>query len=270
MTTQLITPAEFMTGGPAPVNGNTPWAGRYATVLRRVVAEHAAAAQRRRPAALTPSGMGEVCDRRVVAAVAGLPAVNQVSDPWPSIVGTAVHAWLAEAFTADNQRTGRLRWIAEQKVAPHPDHPGTADLYDVADGGSVTDHKVLGQTSLTKLRTAGPPRRYLVQLLLYGLGYRRLGLPVERVVLAAYPRTGARLDGLYVWDHPWTAADDALLAEVFDQTRQRQVMADLVTAGRLDINQIPRTPGEDCFWCPLYSPRARTHDPGCPGTTTTT
>ena len=273
MTThaEFVTPAQFMTaGGPAPVNGNSPWASRYSHELRRVVAEHAAAAPRQLQTQLGPSGMGVLCHRQVVGTMAGLPAINQVSDPWPSIVGTAVHAWLAEAFTADNVRHDLRRWIAEQRVTPHPDHPGTADLYDAVEQ-AVVDHKVLGETSLAKLRSPdGPPRRYVVQLLLYGLGYRRLGLPVKRVVLAAYPRTGSRLDGIYVWDHPWTSADNQLLDEVFDQTRQRRVMADLVTAGRLDINQVPRTPGEDCFFCPLYSPRAREGDPGCPGTTTTT
>jgi len=182
--------------------------------------------------------------------MAGQPTTNHIADPWPSVVGTAVHAWLADAFTADNTRHGVLRWVAEQRVTPHPNHPGTADLYDAAEQ-AVVDHKVLGESSLTKVQSLrGPPRKYVVQLLLYGLGYRNLGLPVRRVALAAYPRTQASLDGLYVWDREYSPADDELLREVFHQTDYRQQWANRVISGQLDIKQIPRTPSHDeCYFC---------------------
>src|SRR4051794_33501684 len=172
-----VSPAEFMQAAPAPLNGSSAWASRYATELRRVFTDHAARAPRTLQQHLGPSELGVACDRQVAGKMAALPATNHVADPWPSIVGTACHAWAAEAFEADNLRQGLLRWIAEQRVTPHPEHPGTADLYDALEQ-CVDDHKFLGESSMAKIRK-GWPRHYLVQLLLYGLGYFLMGLPVR-------------------------------------------------------------------------------------------
>jgi hypothetical protein len=194
-----ISPGEFLAAAPASLNGSSPWAARYAVELRRVLLEHAARAPRTLQQHLGPSELGVECDRQVAGKMAALPATNHVLDPWPSMVGTACHAYAADAFTEDNLRSGLLRWVAEQKVTPHPEHPGTADLYDASEQ-AVVDHKFLGPSTMAKARKGLvdgvpiallKPRKYVVQLLLYGLGYLRMGLPVKRVVLAAYPRTAA-------------------------------------------------------------------------------
>lgn len=260
------TAAEFMSAAPARLEGNTPWASRYAGELRRVVHETANSSARNLQRHLGPSELGSPCDRQVAGKFAGLPATNHVVDPWASVKGVAVHAWLADAFTADNARHG-ARWLAEQRVVPHPDHAGTADLYD-ANEQAVVDHKILGESSMAKVRSPkGPPRKYVVQLLLYGLGYRVLGLPVRRVAIAAYPVASHTLDGLYVWDHELTPEDDALVTEVFRQTVQRRQYGDDITSGRLSLTDIPSAPDDDeCFFCPFYRPQsAKDQGPGCPG-----
>lgn len=280
-----ISPADFMAAAPTPVGGSSPWAGRYAAEIRRVVLEHAARAPRTLQTHLGPSELGVACDRQVAGKMAALPATNHVADPWPSIVGTACHAWTAEAFEADNARHGVLRWVAEQKVTPHPEHPGTADLYDALER-AVVDHKFLGVSSMAKIRritAAGSwqaraglwPRHYLVQLLLYGLGYHLMGLPVRRVVLAAYPRTAATLDGLYVADIDFADERGQILPEVLDllqtvfaDTLRRKGQAKELAAGRLRFIDVPAAPdGDTCYFCPFYRPQAA-HDrgPGCPGT----
>jgi hypothetical protein len=261
----MSTPADFMKAAPAPLNGSSPWASRYAGTLRRVFLDHAARAPRTLQQHLGPSELGVSCDRQVAGKFAALPATNHVSDPWPSIVGTACHAWAAEAFEAENVRSGQLRWVAEQKVTPHPDHPGTADLYDAVEQ-AVVDHKFLGESSMAKIRK-DPPRKYVVQLLLYGQGYRNLGLPVKRVALAAYPRTAASLDGLYVWEREHTPADDELLQVVFDQTRVRRQYAEQIVAGRMNLLDVPADADSDeCYFCPFYRPQAaRDGQYGCPG-----
>jgi hypothetical protein len=181
-----------------------------------------------------------------------------------------VHAWLAAAFHDENVREHVIRWAAEVKVTPHPDHPGTADLYDAWEQ-AVVDHKVLGATSLAKVKSpAGPSRKYRVQLILYGAGFRALGLPVRRVVLAAYPRTASTLDGMYVWDHVLTPEDDALVVSVLERTATRKLVAAEVMAGRMSLNQVPMTPDDtECYFCFLYRPQS-SYDggPGCPGTIT--
>ena len=258
-------PADFMASAPAPPGGNSAWSSRYAGVLRRVFLDAASRAPRTLQQHLGPSELGVECDRQVAGKFAALPATNHVADPWPSIVGTACHAWAAEAFDADNVRRGVLRWVTENRVTPHPDHPGTADLYDAVEL-AVVDHKFLGESSMAKIRK-DPPRKYVVQLLLYGQGYRNLGLPVNRVVLAAYPRTGASLDGLYVWERQYSPADDELLIEVFHQTARRRQYGEAIVRGEISLMDVPAEDGEECFFCPFFRPQAaKDNGYGCPGT----
>lgn len=275
--TSTSSPVEFMAAAPAPLNGSSPWSSRYATELRRVFVEHAARAPRSLQDHLGPSELGVECDRQVAGKMAGLPATNHVVDPWPSIRGIALHAWAADALTNENARTGVLRWLAEQRVVPHVEHPGTADLYDAVEA-VVIDHKFLAETSMAKVRKAsGPPRKYVVQLLLYGLGYHLLGLPVRRVALAAYPATASSLDGLYVWDRAFTGTDGQLLPEnaalieqVFADTTRRKAYAAALVEQRMTLEQVPAVPDDDeCYFCPFYRPQsARDNGPGCPGTVT--
>lgn len=266
-------PSAFMSAAPKTVTGSSAWATRYASDLRRVFLEHAARAPRTLQQHLGPSEIGVACDRQVVGKMAALPATNHVSDPWPSIVGTAMHAWAADAFDEDNVRRNVVRWVTEQKVTPHPDHPGTADLYDALEQ-AVVDHKFLGESTMAKIRK-GWPRKYHVQLMLYALGYWLLGLPVKRVAIAAYPRTAASLDGLYVAELPFTDEQnrilpevEALLTEVFAQTAHRRVLADQLLAQKIRFEDVEMAPDSDeCFFCPFYRPQsAKDSGPGCPGT----
>jgi hypothetical protein len=268
-----VSPAEFLAAAPKSVSGSSPWASRYAVELRRVLHEHAARAPRTLQQHLGPSEIGVECDRQVVGKLAALPTTNHVNDPWPSMVGTACHAYAEEAFKDDNTRRGVLRWVTETRVTPHPDHPGTADLYD-AQEQAVVDHKFLGPSSLDKVRKA-PPRKYVVQLLLYGLGYYRLGLPVRRVVLAAYPRTAASLDGLYVWERAFADEHGQILPDVlellglvFDQTARRKVLAQQLLNQQIGFLDVPVAPDDsECYFCSFYRPQAaRDGGVGCPGT----
>lgn len=264
-----ISAAEFMAtaprSSPAP-DGSSPWASEYARELRGVVLSHAAHAPRSLQRRLGPSELGHACDRQVVGKMAGLPRTNHVADPWPSIMGTAGHLWMDGAFTAENARTG-ARWLAERKVQPWPGAEGSADLYDAL-RRAVTDHKFLGATTMAELRRGGPPLHYRVQLKLYGLGYRWLGLPVDRVVIAAWPRTGSSIHGLYVWEHALTPADDVELEQVFHLTEIRRKVAERVARGELNLGQVPATPEDNvCYYCPFYRPEsARDGAAGCPGT----
>ena len=263
-----ITPAEFMAASPRSLEGNSEWASRYARELRGVVNRHAKLAPRSLQVHLGPSEIGAACDRQVAGKLAGVVPTNHVSDPWPSIVGTSVHAWLAQAFNGENEREHMLRWITECPVVPHPDHKGTADLYDAWEH-AVIDHKVLGQTSLSKIKSAkGPSQRYVIQLLLYAAGFRAAGLPVKRIVLAAYPRTAATLDGLYVWEHLLTPADDDIVRDILQRTAHRKVLAGAIRDGVLRLTEVPAAPDDaECFFCPFYRPQsAYDAGPGCPGT----
>lgn len=270
-----ISPTEFLAASPKSLSGSSAWAARYAADVKRAWLEFAAEDARTVQRHLGPSELGVECDRQVAGKMAELPETNHVVDPWPSMRGKALHRHAEDVFTADNLRNGLLRWITEQKVTPHPEHPGTADLYDGVEA-AVGDHKFLGESSMAKIRK-GWPRHYLVQLLLYGLGYFLMGLPVKRVALIAYPATGSSLDGIYVRDHDFSGPDGqplpeviALLSEVFADTERRKAYAEDIVAGRRRLLDVPAKPSSDgCYFCPFYRPQAaKDSGAGCPGTVT--
>jgi len=120
-----------------------------------------------------------------------------------------------------------------------PDH-----LYLVTEQ-FIPTHNCLGDTSRAKLIAKGPKRVYYVQLLLYRRGYQNLGLPVNRIVLLAWPRTKSSLDDLYVWEHVPTPEDEVLVDKVIEQTKHRQQIAELVQAGHLNIMDVKPTPSDD-------------------------
>ncbi|WAL67099.1 hypothetical protein ORV05_04745 [Amycolatopsis cynarae] len=262
-----ISPADFMGSAPAPLGGNTAWASRYAGEIRRMITAYSERRPRSLQLHLGPSELGVACDRQVAGKMAGLPKTNHVSDPWPSFVGTAIHAEMENVLHWYNRVNNVMRFVAEQRVTPHPNHPGTADGYDAVEQ-CVLDWKALGESTMNKVRRAeGPPRKYVVQLLLYGHGYRLMGLPVKRVVLAALPRTSSSLDGVHVWERPHTPADDELLALVFQQTEHRQQLAIALHSGQISLLDIDAAPSYDeCYFCPFYRPEsARDGLQGCPG-----
>lgn len=240
---------------------HTPTEHDLAEVIRDVVRDAGRLAPRSQQRAVGPSEVGQPCARRLAYRLMNEPQVNTSSDPWAAIVGTAVHAWLADAFTAANDRLGRIRYLVEQRVEIRPGLTGSCDLYD-ADTATVIDHKVVGESRMSEYKRNGPPSQYRAQAHLYGYGYARLGLPVREVALAFYPR-GGMLAGLYVWSEPFNPAiAEAALA------RHDQILEAACSLGvdehPENYRAIPTSPSHACNWCPWFKPGADTGTT-CPG-----
>ena len=259
--------------------GNSPWAHDYARELRSTVLRYTARLPRNVQRHLGPSELDHACDRQVIGKMAGaylergVESDNHVSDPWASIVGTALHGYLEQAFGWDSHNGPVAgRWLTERKVVPDPGsaqpHPGTADLYDKATR-TLVDHKCQGESVRDALRRHGPPQHYFGQMLLYAVGYMHAGYEVDRIVLASWPRTKSSLDDFYCWEHPVTAADIQYVIDLIARTETREHVARYVAAGELDLFEIPATPADaSCHYCPFYRPQAA-YDAtirGCPGT----
>lgn len=212
--------------------------------------------------AIGPSEIGERCDRRLTYRLLDMDPSGNGGDPWPSIVGIAVHAWLAEAFRTENERLGRLRYLVEQRVQLTSGIGGTCDLYDL-DANDVIDHKVLGATSMSKIKRGDVPDRYRVQLHLYGLGFAIAGMPVEKVTLALYSR-GGWLDDMHLWSQRW---DRDLAETAMDRLSRLTAIAYTL---ELDTHPerwelVPASAGPDCTWCPFFRPGQHVDSGGCPG-----
>lgn len=241
----------------SPAQSTSELASRVQAVIRAKSESTPRNAQR----AIGPSQIGEACDRQVAYQLLDMPRSRTGIDPWASIVGTATHAWLAEAFTEENRRLGQLRYLVECPVRLTDGIKGTCDLFDLW-GSEVIDHKILGTESMRKIGTGEVPTKYRVQLHLYGYGFTLVGMPVRTVSIVAYPRSGF-LDGIKTWTEPY---DEALATSAMDR------LGNLTTAVymlKLDEHNlwglIRPTPSRDCNWCPWWRPTLPVDGCGCPG-----
>lgn len=244
------------------------FANRLKTTLIDVIlwAQSEAMNPRGKQAMIGPSELGTVCDRRIGYRIAGVPKVNMDMDPWPMVVGTAVHTWLERAFTVWNEANTRTpEWLTETRLNLDQVIQGTSDLYST-EFRAVIDWKGAGPDVMKKVRRDGPPLGYQVQAQLYGYGFSLQGLPVEKVCLVFLPRAGWLKD-MYVWCQDYdqmiaTAAIDRMYA-----IAQNLINLDTSTYPNR-WNEVPATPSNDCGWCPYYSPSSENEvatDRGCPG-----
>lgn len=151
---------------------------------------------RSKQTALGPSSAGTPCDRQLWYYATQAPKLGQKSDPWPSMVGTACHEGpFTTAFQGDTD------WELGRTVEIGPDLRGTYDLYHVP-SATLIDMKVLGKSSLDKIKRHGAGQQYRVQTHLYGFGLYRLGVNVQHVALACFPRAGWLRD-VHIWTEPF-------------------------------------------------------------------
>ena len=239
----------------APATNADALGNRLAQVIRR----YSDKAPRSQLSAPGPSELGEPCVRRMGYKLLDWPKTNHHSDPWPAISGTAIHAWLADAFGEDEGN-----WLVEQKVQIRHNLSGTCDLFDITNG-IVIDHKCVGATSMKARKTKGPTDQQKVQVNLYGLGMELAGYTVNKVALAFYP-LGGMLDGLHMWvdDYDRQMALDAI--ERLDKITTLVLALDPETDPTQFAN-LPAAPSSSCTYCPWFSPGAENAGIGCHGQT---
>lgn len=214
---------------------------------------------------LGPSELSSPCDRRIGYRMAGIPGVNNSLDPWPAIVGTAVHDWLEHAFMDWIQATGTRDWIPERRLTISEDITGRSDLFNVS-RGIVVDYKGASPDKMKKVR-AEPVQHYRTQLHIYGRGYELAGFKVRKLALVYFPRAG-NIKDLYVdmFDYDPEVAITCL-ARVPAIARRLIELDPMSNPHRWE--QVDASPTHDCGFCPWYNfkrtPEEGASDQGCPG-----
>ncbi|WP_326637312.1 hypothetical protein OG884_26625 [Streptosporangium sp. NBC_01755] len=242
----------------------TGLAGAIATSVVQTVLHAGAHAPRSLQRVIGPSEIGMPCTRRMAYKLCDHPAANTSSDPWASIIGTAVHSWMEQTYAAENARLGRERYVIERRLHIRGNVYGHADLYD-RDLKVNNDWKVVGPDRLKDYRSKGPGPQYEIQAHLYGLGQENAGEQVEHVAITFLPR-GGRIDGLHVWTAPY---DRSIALGALE--RMDNVLAALTA---LDPPNNPTAwamfPATEayCTYCPFFLPGSTDLSAGCPGTTT--
>lgn len=233
----------------------------YLGVIEDAITNHPRSLQKR----IGPSEIAHPCARRIGYKLAGTPEGNVGDIAWLPTIGTGVHTWLEDAFTEAN-RDREIRWLTEARVSVGEilgaDITGSCDLYDRATA-TVIDHKIVGPSTLKKYRSKGPGDQYRGQIHLYGRGYTRRGLPVDRVMIAFLPRNSALSDA-YLWHEPY---DEQIALDALQ--RVEGIALTVQALGAAAPAALP-TADAYCQRCPWY--RAGTTDlaAGCPGDRTAT
>lgn len=220
---------------------------------------------RSKQVAIGPSEIGDQCDRRIGYRIAQIPKCNTEFDPWPAIVGTALHAWLDKAVQAWTQDQGdQVHWSTETTLSMSEFVEGHSDLYS-HEFQAVIDWKGAGPDVMRKIRKDGPPVGYMIQTHIYGYGFEQKGWPVKKVALAFLPRAGWLKD-MYVWsaDYDRSVAESAL-TRLYGIANRLMSLEVLTQSHRWD--QVEATPSNACGFCPWYDAgRERGADAtGCPG-----
>ncbi len=229
-------------------------------VIENAITNHPRSLQKK----IGPSEIGTPCDHCLAAKLAGWEQTEQ-GVAWLPTIGTAVHAWIEQAFLiheADSNRphtTGR-RWFTERSVmVGHiggQEIWGSTDLLDVAAGMTV-DWKVVGPSTLRTVKT-GPSEVYRVQADLYAKGWNDAGVRVDHVAIAYLPRNAVTLDQA-VW---WHAPHDRSRAEAALERANRlhnniraltALNPDAVTTW---ISGLPRD--SHCYDCARYQDKPET------------
>lgn len=189
-----------------------------------------------------PSELGLACSRQIAYRIAGTAPSNISVNPLPSMVGTSVHATLADHFRS--QPPGR--YLVEHRVS-YRGIAGTLDLYDRRTG-IAWDWKCSRVKKIRSVQRDGPPRHYRWQLQTYGQGLIAQG-ESPRLLMVGYVPIDGDLDDIACWSYPVSRGE---ADEAIDRlTTIRTALDD--AAGQ--PGQVPAHPSRLCPWCPYNRPQ---------------
>lgn len=216
------------------------FADDYMSVIVDSIVNQPRSLQRR----IGPSEMGIECNRAILHKLNGDDEPARADIPWKPTIGTAVHAYLEEAFGAAKHNG---RWLIEQRVevgeVAGVKITGSADLFDQAHG-AVLDHKIVGRSTLKGYRAHGPSEQYRRQAHLYGRGFAAAGHNVKWVTICFLPREGELADSV-IWSEPY---DENLALETIARV---DGLARLLAILGIDkaIELYPACSDRWCRWC---------------------
>ena len=236
-------------------------AGTLATDVIATVKAAAKRAPRSRQVTVGPSELGTPCIRRLAYKLLDWPQANADTDPWTSVLGTATHSWMADAFAEENRQIGQQRYLIEHRIHLPLRISGSCDLYD-RDTGQVIDWKITSLANIVKYRKNGPGQQYRTQAHLYALGMQLAGEKPRDVAICFLPR-GGRIDGLHIWSEPYQPAIAVSAIKRYEAT--------VLALAYLDPEDHPDrwglfpTGDAYCLYCPYHLPGSTDLPAGCPG-----
>ena len=256
-------------GCPIPgMSGHDPEADALKQQITNMIRYASSQQPRSLQKAAGPSDLTSECDRRIGYKLAGISPVNLTWDPWPAIVGEAVHSWLERAAHIWNEaHPSDNAWHTEVELILDESFPAHSDLYL---NERVIDYKTKSAVEMTRIKAIGAEAAVpgaIKQVQLYGLAFQQAGYPVKRVALAFLPRSGS-LRSMMTWVGKYDKrVAQAILNRVYSIAIRLAELEIISNPHRWE--QVSATPGDACGLCPLYSPdkilESGADDTGCPG-----
>lgn len=259
----MTTPSPLMFAAPLKP-GETTLGKGLAALAAGIVRSGDAGAARSQQRAIGPSEWGTPCVRQLAYKLFHADPCNLTTDPLARTIGTAMHAWLADVVSRnqDVMPDGRPRFVVETRVVSPGAPAGSCDVYDRL-LRVVIDWKLLGHAAMLRYRKEGVGQTYRVQAHTYGAGFLQAGEPVEHVAVVMIPKTGD-LRGIEVWTEPLD------LSVVAAASARLDAVVDL--GAKLDVEHhperfhtLPAAPSYLCEWCPFYAGDGSPAALGCPG-----
>jgi hypothetical protein len=210
-----------------------------------------------------PSELGMPCSRKLLHKLNKSPPPAPAPNtypvlPWLPVIGTAMHALLADAFSHSVNQGGQdgPRYLIEHAVnvgeVAGQEIWGNADLFDIPPG-AVIDWKIVGPTTLKRVKAARHPgNQYRSQAHCYGRGFVRAGYAVNSVIIYFLPRNGEFAER-YAWHEPYQES------VALEALQRASGLADLIAAIGIDAAVALYPPCTDsyCIWCgQTYVPRS--------------
>jgi len=223
---------------------------------------------RSRQKRIGPSEIGDSCARKIAYRLLETPEMNRVRDPWPAVVGTAIHQWLERAvnnYTLNRDtvspKFGGVNWETEMRVAVNALVSGSTDVYDHF-RQRVIDWKTAGTDKMRQVRSQGPPRQAIIQANLYGMGHENAKRQVKEVALVYLPRAGL-LSGVHVWR-------DLYRREIAEEALARMEGIGNMLLQGVPAERVEAHPSDGCGYCPWFISQdvamgVTANADGCPG-----
>lgn len=239
--------------------------------IRQLIEDDIQNAPRELQREIGPSELGTDCVHCLAAKLAGWP--ERRSPGWLPFIGTCVHAHFETMFrelngepaaqfpytSEDNVHCLAERWRPEYRVTVGRlqglhggyDVTGSIDLWDRKTHSTI-DWKIVGNTTVTKVKAHGPSQQYRVQASLYGMGLQNEGERVERNCIYFLPRNKTSLGDALPWETrfdtepgKWALSRAQLLVNLMDIIEQ----SDGVDVRDSWIKQLPAAGPDKCFSC---------------------
>lgn len=152
-----------------------------------------------------PSSLGSECDRCLIAELAQV-AEDEPYAAWLPTLGVALGEWLEAVVIQHLMTTRSDRYITEGRVTVGTvggiPIGGSTDVFDLWTG-TVIDYKLIGTTTLRKMRKDGASLTYRRQCQVYGKGWEDAGYVVKSVAVWGLPRNGFTVGSGYLHQEPY-------------------------------------------------------------------